>query len=131
MFPQWYTTFSVGTPPQNFTALFDTGSNAFIVGASNCTTCGDKNLFNPNLSSTYVDSPGTFRNYLFSTGADSQPFSEDEGATGYEVQDTIALGDLKVENQGFVLCVTMADALDVMPIDGIMGSKYSGFSPPW
>lgn len=111
----------MGTPPQNFTALFDTGSPDFIVGGSNCTTCGTKNLFNPSLSSTYVDSPATFENYLFSTGADSIPFSEPEGATGYLVQDTIAWGNLKVENQTLVVCDTMAAALDEMPIDGIMG----------
>ncbi|KAJ4396532.1 hypothetical protein N0V93_000752 [Gnomoniopsis smithogilvyi] len=128
---QWYTTFSVGTPPQNFTALFDTGSPSFIVGGSTCTTCGTKNLFDPSLSSTYVDSPGTYENYLFSTGADSIPFSEPEGATGYLVQDTIAWGDLKVENQSFVLCNTMADALDVMPIDGIMGMSLPEGSTSW
>ncbi|PSR83510.1 aspartic peptidase domain-containing protein [Coniella lustricola] len=130
---QWYTTFSVGTPPQNFTALFDTGSPAFIIGASNCTTCGDKNLFDPSLSSTYLDSPGKFENYLFSTGADSQPFAEPEGATGYLVQDTISWGDLTVENQEFVICVTMSEALDAMPIDGIMGMsvRSSGSSESW
>lgn len=112
----------MGTPPQNFTALFDTGSPSFLVGSSSCTTCGSKNLFNPDLSSTYLATPGTFENYLFSTGADSIPFSENEGATGHLVQDTITWGDLKVENQSFVLCATMAEALDVMPIDGIMGS---------
>lgn len=83
---QWYTTFSLGTPPQNFTALFDTGSPSFIVGASNCTTCGTKNLFNPNLSSTFVGSPGASVNYYFSTGANSQPLAEDQGATGYVVK---------------------------------------------
>lgn len=112
----------MGTPPQNFTALFDTGSPSFIIGSSNCTTCGTKQLFDPSLSSTFVDSPGTYENYLFSTGADSIPFSENEGATGYLVKDAISWGDLKVENQSFVLCATMAEALDVMPIDGIMGS---------
>lgn len=132
---QWYATFSVGTPPQNFTALFDTGSPSFIVGGSSCTTCGNKSLFDPSHSSTYIDAPATYENYLFSTGADSIPFSEDEGATGYLVTDTIALGDLKVESQNFVICETMAAALDVMPIDGIMGmslpSSVGGQSWYW
>lgn len=38
--------------------------------------------------------------------------------------DTLSWGDLTVENQTFVLCDTMAEVLNVMPIDGIMGSKY-------
>lgn len=120
---QWYTTFSLGTPPQNFTALFDTGSPDFIIGASNCTTCGTKKLFDLSLSSTYADTPGTFQSYLFATGANSIPWTEYEGATGYLVQDTLAWGDLRVQNQTFVLCDSFAEGLDVMPIDGIMGGK--------
>lgn len=82
-------------------------------------------MFDPSLSSTYVDSPGTFVNYDFSTGADSIPLAQDQGATGYVVTDTLSWGDLTVTNQTFVLCDTMAEILDVMPIDGIMGSKFS------
>lgn len=119
---QWYTTFSIGTPPQKFTALFDTGSPAFLVGGSNCTTCGTKALFDPSRSSSYVNSPAKHLNYLFSTGATSIPFSENQGATGSLVTDTVAWGgDLVVKSQQFVLCDTMAAALNAMPIDGIMG----------
>lgn len=78
-----------------------------------------------------MDSPGTYESYLFSTGADSIPFSANEGATGYLVQDTIAWGNLKVENQSFVLCGTMAAALDVMPIDGIMGMSLPESGNSW
>lgn len=111
----------MGTPPQNFTVLFDTGSPSFIVGGRSCTTCGTKNLFDSSRSSTFLDAPATYESYLFSAGANSIPFSGNEGATGYLVQDTVALGDLKVENQTFVLCGTMAAALNEMPIDGILG----------
>lgn len=104
----------------------DTGSPSFIVGGSNCTTCGSKNLFDPTLSSTYLASPGTYESYLFSTGADSIPLSANEGATGNLVQDTIAWGALQVANQSFVLCCTMAPALDKMPIDGIMCMSLPG-----
>lgn len=83
---KWYTTFQLGTPPQNFTALLDTGSPQFIVGASNCTTCGTKRTFDASLSETYVDFPGAFVNYTFNTGADSVPLPAPEGATGWVVQ---------------------------------------------
>lgn len=73
-------------------------------------------------------------NYDFSTGADSQPLAEPQGATGYVVTDTLSWGDdnvnLTVTNQTFVLCDTMAEILDVMPIDGIMGSTFCFLPPP-
>lgn len=49
------------------------------------------------------------------------------GLTDFTVllRDTLSWGNLTVQNQTFVLCDTMAEILDVMPIDGIMGSKYS------
>ncbi|ROV90430.1 hypothetical protein VSDG_08451 [Cytospora chrysosperma] len=120
---QWYTTFGIGTPPQNLTVLFDTGSPDLLLPGHNCTTCGDLTLFNPNTSSTFSPLPGTRVNYDFSTGADSIPFTEPEGAVCHIVHDTVALGtgELKVDNQEFVLCESYAEALDISGISGIMG----------
>ncbi|KUI66223.1 Gastricsin [Cytospora mali] len=120
---QWYTTFGVGTPPQYLTVLFDTGSPDLLLPESNCTTCGDLTLFNPNKSSTFSPLPGNEINYEFATGADSIPFTVPEGATCRFVHDTVALGTgtLKVKDQEFVLCDSFAEALDVSGISGIMG----------
>lgn len=105
------------------TVLFDTGSPDLLLPESNCTTCGDLTLFNPNRSSTFSPLPGNEVNYDFATGADSIPFTVPEGATCRLVHDTVALGtgDLKVSDQEFVLCDSYAEALDISGISGIMG----------
>ncbi|KAI1877381.1 hypothetical protein JX265_003389 [Neoarthrinium moseri] len=115
---QWYSTISVGTPPQEL---------------STCTTCGDKKLFDSSKSKSFSNKPGTRRQALFSTGADSIPFTVPEGASGLVVHDKVALGDLSVASQQFLLCDKYAAALDVMPIDGIMGMgpPSSGSEKAW
>ncbi|KAF7520871.1 hypothetical protein G7054_g12644 [Neopestalotiopsis clavispora] len=118
---QWYSTISVGTPAQELTVLWDTGSPALLIPRSTCTTCGDKTLFDSSESSSFSNTPGTRQQELFSTGADSIPFTTPEGAVGNLVHEKVAIGDLVVDSQEMLLCSTYAAALDVMPIDGIMG----------
>uniref|UniRef100_A0A7I4YZF4 Peptidase A1 domain-containing protein n=1 Tax=Haemonchus contortus TaxID=6289 RepID=A0A7I4YZF4_HAECO len=47
------TNITVGTPPQLFTVIVDTGSADFWIPDRSCTTCGDKRLFYSQSSSTY------------------------------------------------------------------------------
>lgn len=115
------------------TVLWDTGSDQLLLPRSTCTTCADKTLFDSSKSTTFSNKPGTRQNPLFSTGADSIPFTVPEGASGLTVHDKIALGDFVVASQEFVLCDKYAAALDVMPIDGIMGlgPLSSGTEKSW
>jgi len=52
-FGGYYANISIGTPPQNFVLLVDTGSSNTVVPAPSCTTCGSSPTFNPRASSTY------------------------------------------------------------------------------
>ncbi|KAK3346861.1 aspartic peptidase domain-containing protein [Lasiosphaeria hispida] len=119
---QWYGTITVGTPPQKFRVIFDTGSNALLLPRSNCTSCGAHNLFNQTASSTFSPAPAIPFNPVFGTGGTTLPLSPPQGASCSVVTDTISLGGgLGVPQQQFLLCDTYGDALASQPADGILG----------
>ncbi|KAL2275555.1 hypothetical protein FJTKL_01945 [Diaporthe vaccinii] len=135
---QWYTTFSVGTPPQDLTALFDTGSALFILPRVNCTTgtCANLTLFDPDKSSTFSPLPGTEQESIFATGSDSIPLPRPEVVICKSVHDKVSLGwgKLEVDNQSFALCDTYTGAMGDSTISVIMGMGIydpSSNATPW
>jgi len=55
----YYAEATVGTPPQTFNFLIDTGSSNIVVPARTCTTCGNRTSFDPRTSVTYKPLPCT------------------------------------------------------------------------
>ncbi|KAK8079322.1 pepsin A1 [Apiospora phragmitis] len=130
---QWYSDISVGTPWQNLSVLWDTGSTYLLLPQSNCSNCGNHPLFDPGSSSSFSGSPGTTVNPLFSTGADSIPLSQPEGATCHVNTETVSIGELQVKNQSLLLCDSYAPVLSQQPIDGIigLGLPHAGSVKSW
>lgn len=107
------------------TAFFDTGSTRFMLPQSNCTSCDNLTLFDPDKSTTFSPLPGTREQLFFTTGVDSIPLLQSEVRVVQcrTVQDAVSLGldNLKVENQSFDLCDSYSDVMGESTISGIMG----------
>ena len=85
----WYGTITVGTPPQNFTVDFDTGSSDLFLPGPVCTTsCEGHHAYQPAKSSTARSMPGTF----------SSAFGDSSKVAGMKYSDTVGIAGLTVSS---------------------------------
>ncbi|XP_024430173.2 pepsin A [Desmodus rotundus] len=113
---EYFGTISIGTPPQEFTVIFDTGSSNLWVPSVYCSSpaCSNHNRFNPQQSSTYR---ATSQKVSVSYGTGSMT-----GILGY---DTVQVADISDTNQIFGLSKTEPSSfLYYAPFDGILGLAY-------
>ncbi|KAM3877820.1 pepsin A-like [Diretmus argenteus] len=115
----YYGVIGIGTPPQFFKVLFDTGSSDLWVPGTKCTSyiCNHHAQFNSTASSSFQASTKSFT-ISYGTGFMS-------GTSGY---DTIKISDIHVEHQIFGLSEMEALFLDSVPWDGILGLAFPGLS---
>nr|CAI9705243.1 unnamed protein product [Rangifer tarandus platyrhynchus] len=109
---------TIGTPPQKFQILFDTGSSNLWVPSMLCTSrfCSSHVLFRHLESSTYQPTNKTFIiNYLSGR------------MKGVIARDTVRIGDLVSTNQQFGLSMEISRNKEV-PFDGVLGLGYPKFS---
>uniref|UniRef100_A0A803JBK2 Gastricsin n=1 Tax=Xenopus tropicalis TaxID=8364 RepID=A0A803JBK2_XENTR len=112
----YYGQISVGTPPQNFMVLFDTGSSNLWVASTYCQSgaCQNHPLFNPSQSSTY-----TSKNQQFSITYGSGSLT---GVFGY---DTVTVQGLSITNQEIGLSINEPGTNFVYSsFEGIFGMAY-------
>ncbi|EGN92556.1 hypothetical protein SERLA73DRAFT_163994 [Serpula lacrymans var. lacrymans S7.3] len=115
--PTYYGAISIGTPPQNFNVLLDTGSADLWLPSTPC-ACGNVTLYNSSSSSTYktISSPSN-GSITFAAGTVS-------GTIG---NDTVSMGNFTVPQQSFLLVnQTNLGGGDVLP--GLMGFAFQGLS---
>ncbi|XP_025912343.1 gastricsin-like isoform X11 [Apteryx rowi] len=116
----YYGQISIGTPPQNFLVLFDTGSSNLWVPSTYCQSeaCTSHTMFNPSQSSTF-----STQNQYFSIQYGSGSLT---GIFGY---DTVAIQSLSITNQEFGLSETEPGSNFVYAqFDGILGLAYPSLS---
>uniref|UniRef100_A0A8D0ADM3 pepsin A n=1 Tax=Sander lucioperca TaxID=283035 RepID=A0A8D0ADM3_SANLU len=115
----YYGIISIGTPPQSFKVIFDTGSSNLWVPSIYCNTaaCNNHKKFNPGASSTYRNNGGAL-SIRYGTGSMT-------GILGY---DTVTVGGLPVTNQIFGLSESEAPFMQYMRADGILGLAYPRLS---
>nr|ACF18590.1 pepsinogen C precursor [Siniperca scherzeri] len=116
----YYGAISIGTPPQSFQVLFDTGSANLWVDSVYCNTeaCNAHTKFNPQQSSTFTAKGQSF--YL-PYGAGSL-----YGVFGY---DTVDVGGIVITNQEIGLSTNEpGETFAVAQFDGILGLSYPTIS---
>ncbi|XDA87649.1 hypothetical protein R6Z07F_017326 [Ovis aries] len=111
---------TIGTPPQEFQVVFDTGSSDLLVPSINCLSptkrpCSKQDKFKHHQSSTFRFTNDTFRIY-FGSGT----------MRGFVAHDTVRIGDLVSTDQPFGL-IFLETWLDI-PFDGILGLNYPKIS---
>ena len=124
---QYYGTVEIGSPPQKFTVIFDTGSSNLWVPKVNCKNCGywfingGKSKYDDTLSSTFVKDGSDFH-IQYGSGDVRGYFS---------IDDVTLADDIIVKKQKFAE-VADAGGLGVGYImgkfDGILGLGFEGLS---
>ncbi|XP_029856362.1 pepsin B-like [Aquila chrysaetos chrysaetos] len=107
---------SIGTPPQNFLVIFDTGSANLWVPSTYCQdpACVNHNRFNSSQSSTFSDIGVT---YTLRYG-----FGDVSVVLGY---DTVTIQNIIVRNQEFGLTLDEPSSpFYYLDFDGILGMAY-------
>ncbi|XP_071982604.1 pepsin A-like [Engystomops pustulosus] len=110
---------SIGSPPQEFSVVFDTGSADFWVPSVSCTSfaCSNHQRFNPRLSSTFQSSDETV-SISYGTGS----------IKGALISDNVEVGSIQVTKQSLIISETESFFLHYSHFDGILGLGFPSLS---
>lgn len=118
---QYYGEISIGSPPQKFTVIFDTGSSNLWVPSSKCyfsIACFLHPKYKSSKSSTYTKI-GKSCSITYGSGAIS----------GFLSQDNVGVGDLVVKDQVFIETTSERSPTFILAkFDGIFGLGFQEIS---
>ncbi|XP_071569218.1 lysosomal aspartic protease-like [Temnothorax nylanderi] len=119
---QYYGTIKIGTPPQEFKILFDTGSSDLWVPSKDCDVsqhaCLKHNKYDNTKSNTYVADGSTFDN----------PYHDGKVYGNLSI-DNVRIGGLRVTTQTFGEVLKFSTEFwDRSQCDGVLGMGYPALS---
>lgn len=110
-------TISIGTPPQEFKIIFDTGSSNFWIPGVNCEGLGNKRGFDPDQSETYAPINGNI-SIEYGRGA----------ASGQLGKDTVQIAGLTVKDVTFATLDELSGLGANTKFDGLIGMAFPSIS---
>lgn len=123
----YFATISVGTPPQQYNVVLDTGSADLWISGSSCLRCAAATTgatFNPSSSSTFTTASGTLSVQYGSGSA--------QGTLG---TDVVSLGGFQVPQQKFGVAQTVTNNFLTGNLSGLMGLGFQNLAStgavPW
>ncbi|KAI0098172.1 aspartic peptidase domain-containing protein [Nemania sp. FL0031] len=125
---QYFSEISIGTPPQDFKVILDTGSSNLWVPSQSCGSiaCFLHSKYDSSSSSTYKKN-GTEFEIRYGSGS----------LSGFVSQDDVTIGDLKIKAQDFAEATSEPGlAFAFGRFDGILGMGFdrlsvNGIVPPF
>jgi cathepsin D len=113
----YFASMSIGTPPQRFNIILDTGSADLWLASTQCTTCSSGTpLYDPTRSSSFTGTSNTVAIH-YGSGA----------VQGTIAQDTVSMGGFTIE-QTFVSVEQTTDHILDGSAAGIMGLAFRGIA---
>jgi cathepsin D len=109
---EYYGEVDIGSPPQKFTVIYDSGSSNLWVPSKSCTNCkASADKYDSSKSSKYAKDGQTF-NLQYGTGS----------CNGFISADDVTMGGLTISDFKFGEVTTeAADVFGQAPFDGILG----------
>ncbi|WCJ43063.1 Aspartic proteinase [Euphorbia peplus] len=117
---QYYGEIGIGTPPQRFTVVFDTGSSNLWIPSTKCifsVPCYLRTKYNSGHSKTYLKN-----------GTSGKINDGWRSISGFFSRENIEIGNLLLKHQDFIEATQMGNEFIAMKYDGMLGLGFQEIS---